>query len=168
MVLNQDALLHESCLEQLILVMSQSPTVGIAAPVALSKNKSVNWAGSAAAFPWGQHVTYDLTALPKSYFSTYWVNGACMLLRVSMIRELGLLDDGMRFICSDADYSFRARAAGWDCVVVPSAYVEHEPSGSSNVENLFLTQINLEDQLYFSRKWVGSDIFKMLAFEGKN
>ncbi len=90
-----------------------------------------------------------------------------MLLRVSMIRELGLLDDGMRFICSDADYSFRARAAGWDCVVVPSAYVEHEPSGSSNVENLFLTQIKLEDQLYFSRKWVGSDIFKMLAFEGK-
>lgn len=69
LVLNQDALLHESCLEQLILVMSQSPTVGIAAPVALSKNKSVNWAGSAAAFPWGQHVTYDLTALPSHIFN---------------------------------------------------------------------------------------------------
>jgi GT2 family glycosyltransferase len=166
LVLNQDALLHEECLEQLVLAMTQNPLAGICAPIALSKNKSVNWAGSAAAFPWGSHISYDLTRLPKAPFETYWINGACMLIRVSMIQEIGLFDDNMKFICSDADYSFTARARGWTCLVVPSAFVEHEPSGSGKDSNLFLTKTKLEDQLYFSRKWVSSELYKSLSLEG--
>ena len=44
---------------------------------------------------------------------TYWANGACMMIRASLIREIGLLDRNLRFVCSDADYSFTARARGW-------------------------------------------------------
>ena len=166
LVLNQDALLHEECLEQLLLAMEQFPQAGICAPIALSSNKSVNWAGSAAAFPWGQHVTYDLTRLPKSPFQTYWINGACMLIRVRMIREIGLLDENMKFICSDADYSFTARANGWSCMVVPSAFVEHEPSGSGKNSNVSLSKVKLEDQLYYCHKWVGSELYRSLSLEG--
>ncbi|MBU3557628.1 glycosyltransferase family 2 protein [Polynucleobacter sp. Ross1-W9] len=166
LVLNQDALLHEECLEQLVLAMDHYPHAGICAPIALSRNKSVNWAGSAAAFPWGSHISYDLTRLPKAPFETYWINGACMLIRVSMIQQIGLFDENMKFICSDADYSFTARSRGWTCLVVPSAFVEHEPSGSGKDSNLFITKIKLEDQLYFSRKWVSSDLYKFLSLEG--
>lgn len=166
LILNQDAFLHEECLEQLILVMDQAPKVGICAPIALSPNKSVNWAGSAAAFPWGQHLSYDLTKIPKAPFPSYWINGACMLIRLKMVREIGLLDENMQFICSDADYSFTARARGWDCLVVPSAFVEHELAGSANASNVLLTKIKLEDQLYFSRKWVGGQLYKSLSLEG--
>lgn len=166
LILNQDAFLHQECLEQMILAMQANPTAGICGPIALSRNKSVNWAGSGAAFPWGQHVSYDLTGLPKTPFQTYWVNGACMLLRRVMIKEIGLLDEGMRFICSDADYSFTARARGWNCIVSPSAFIEHELSGSADASNLFLTKVKLEDQLFFSRKWVGSELYQSLAFEG--
>jgi cellulose synthase/poly-beta-1,6-N-acetylglucosamine synthase-like glycosyltransferase len=60
LILNQDAFLHDECLEQLVLAMEHLPKAGICAPIALSRNKSVNWAGSAAAFPWGQHIAYDL------------------------------------------------------------------------------------------------------------
>lgn len=166
LVLNQDAFLHDECLEQLVQAMERSPQAGICAPIALSPNKSVNWAGSAAAFPWGQHFSYDLTRLPKSPFPTYWINGACMLIRIAMIREIGTLDENMKFICSDADYSYTARVRGWNCIVVPTAFVEHELSGSSNNSNLFLTKIKLEDQLYYSRKWVHSMLYKSLSFEG--
>jgi hypothetical protein len=166
LILNQDAFLHDECLEQLVLAMDHSPTAGMCAPIALSPNKSVNWAGSAAAFPWGQHIAYDLTKLPKAPFQTYWLNGACMLLRVSMIWEIGLFDENMKFICSDADYSFTARARGWDCLVVPTAFVEHELSGSGKDSDLFLTKVKLEDQIYFSRKWVTGDLYKSLSLEG--
>lgn len=166
LILNQDAFLHQECLEQMILAMQANPTAGICGPISLSANKSVNWAGSGAAFPWGQHISYDLTTLPKTSFQTYWVNGACMLLRREMIREIGLMDEGMRFVCSDADYSFTARARGWTCIVSPSAFIEHELSGSGGGSNLFLTKVKLEDQLAFSRKWVGSELYQSLAFEG--
>ncbi len=166
LVLNQDANLHEECLQQLVQSMNQNPQAGICAPIALSPDKSVNWAGSAEAFPWGRHVGYNLTQLPKQAFETYWINGACMLLRTAMLREIGLLDENMKFICSDADISFTARARGWQCLVVPSAFVEHELGGSASTTNTWLNRIKLEDQLYFARKWLTGDIYRDLAVEG--
>jgi GT2 family glycosyltransferase len=166
LVLNQDANLHEECLQQLVQTMDQNPQAGICAPIALSADKSVNWAGSAEAFPWGRHVGYYLTDLPKEPFKTYWINGACMLLRTAMLREIGLLDENMRFICSDADISFTARARGWQCLVVPSAFVEHELGGSASMTNAWLNKIKLEDQLYFARKWLTSEVYRSLSVEG--
>lgn len=166
LVLNQDAILHEECLQQLVQTMEQNPQAGICAPIALSPDKSVNWAGSAEAFPWGRHVGYNLTQLPKQPFETYWINGACMLLRTAMLREIGLLDENMKFICSDADISFTARARGWKCLVAPSAFVEHELGGSASTTNTWLNKIKLEDQLYFARKWLTGDVYRGLAVEG--
>lgn len=166
LVLNQDANLHEECLQQMVLAMNQNPQAGICAPIALSQDKSVNWAGSAEAFPWGRHIGYNLTQLPKDPFETYWINGACMLLRTAMLREIGLLDENMKFICSDADISFTARARGWKCLVVPTAFVEHELGGSANTTNDWLNIIKLEDQLFFAKKWLTSDLYRMLAVEG--
>lgn len=166
LVLNQDANLHEECLQQLVNAMQQHPQAGICAPIALSQDKSVNWAGSAEAFPWGRHIGYNLTQLPKVPFETYWINGACMLLRTAMLREIGLMDENMKFICSDADISFTARARGWKCLVVPSAFVEHELGGSASVTNAWLNKIKFEDQLYFARKWVTAEVYRSLAVEG--
>lgn len=166
LVLNQDANLHEECLQQLVQAMEKNPLAGICAPIALSRNKSVNWAGSAEAFPWGRHLRCSLTQLPKEPFQTYWVNGACMLLRTRMLREIGLLDENMKFICSDADISFTARARGWQCLVVPTAFVEHELGGSANTTNQWLNKIKLEDQLYFAHKWLTGGIYRGLALEG--
>lgn len=167
LVLNQDANLHEECLQQLVYAMDQNPQIGISAPISLSKDKSVNWAGSADAFPWGRHVAFNLTQLPKAISETYWINGACMLLRTAMLREIGLLDENMRFICSDADISFTARARGWKCFVVPSAIVEHELGGSASTDNAWLNKIKLEDQAYFAQKWLTGDLYRNLAIEGK-
>ena len=166
LILNQDANLHDETLQQLINVMTQHPQAGICAPIALSSDKSVNWAGSAEAFPWGRHVSYNLTQLPKQAFETFWINGACMLMRTAMLREIGLLDEGMQFICSDADISFTARSRGWKCLVVPSAFVEHELGGSASTTIKWLNKIKLQDQLYFARKWVSGDIYRELSLEG--
>lgn len=166
LILNQDAFLHEECLAQLVQAMDSNPIAGICGAIALSPNKSVNWAGSATAFPWGQHLSYDLTSLPKHAFQTHWVNGACMLIRNSMVREIGLMDANMHFICSDADYSFTARARGWQCLVAPNAFVEHELSGSAVVQDPFLIKTKLQDQLYFAKKWLSGDVYRSLSLEG--
>ena len=166
LILNQDAFLHQECLAQLVQAMEMNPSAGICGAISLSPDKSVNWAGSGAAFPWGQHLSYDLTRLPNQAFQTHWVNGACMLIRNAMVREIGLMDANMRFICSDADYSFTARARGWQCLVVPNAFVEHELSGSAAIQDPFLIKTKLQDQLYFAKKWLSGDVYRSLSLEG--
>lgn len=168
LVLNHDAILHPRAIKQLVDVMENDSKIGITAPVALSRDKSINWCGSAQALPWGSHLSCNLSDLPTLPFETHWVNGASMLLRTSMIRDIGMLDENMQFVCSDADYSFTARSRGWRCNVVPTAFVQHELSGSSETSDQWLSSVKLDDQLFFLRKWVTGGLYKALALEGPN
>ena len=47
-----------------------------------------------------------------------------------MLEEIGLLDETMRFICSDVDYSFTARARGWKVWLSAKARGLHKPGAS--------------------------------------
>jgi GT2 family glycosyltransferase len=85
-----------------------------------------------------------------------------------MIQEIGLLDENMLFICSDADYSFTARSRGWDVIVAPSAFVEHTLNSSGKVSNPMIEEVKLKDQLYFGQKWLSADLYRRLAFEGQS
>lgn len=168
LVLNQDAYLHDDCLFRMTTVMDIHTSVGICTPVSLNGDGRINWGGGLEAYPWGRHKSMPLKDLPANPYETYWANGACMLLRTQMIREIGLLDENMRFICSDSDYSFAARARGWKVIVEPQSFVDHSLSGSSKNANLALSKIKLEDQLYFSKKWLSGDLYKELSYEGES
>ena len=166
LVLNQDAYLRPGCLQELLSAMESAPTAGICAPISISEDEEVNWCGGADAYPWGRHLTVDINTLPEAPYESHWANGACVLLKVAMVREIGLMDENMRFICSDSDYSFTARSRGWKVLVAPRAFVQHSLSGSAAVANPSLNRIKLQDQLYFSEKWLNGDLYRKLAFEG--
>lgn len=166
LVLNQDAFMQNNCLIEMIKVMDDNPSIGICTPISIDNNWKINWAGGADAYPFGVHLTSKIELLPQNPYFTHWANGACMLLRTSMIREIGLLDENMQFICSDSDYSFTARSRGWDIAVAPKAFVEHTYGGSSRSGNEWLENIKLQDQLYFAKKWLSGDLYRSLAVEG--
>lgn len=164
LVLTQDAYLTPDCLEQLLSCMIKNPKCGIVAPLQMANGK-VTWGGSAAAWPGGQHVHAPEMTEP---FETFWANGACMLLRTDMIKEIGLMDESLRFVCSDSDYSFTARSRGWKVMVQPNAIMEHELDGSASFgKNPWLDQVKLDDFIYFTEKWISGDLYKRLSFEGK-
>jgi GT2 family glycosyltransferase len=52
--------------------------------------------------------------------------GGFLLLRRSMLEELGGLDEGFRLYGEDIDLQYRAAKAGWERWYVPAAVVEHE------------------------------------------
>ena len=166
LILNQDAYLEPNCLQYLLGVMNQNPKAGIVIPVAINANKQATSFAALAAYPWGVSRGGELKDVPTTTYGTYWANGACMLLRSSMIREIGLFDENMRFICSDADYSFTARSRGWEVLVSPNALVEHSLNSSGQNTNFWLEEIKLSDQLYFAQKWLSGDLYRALAFEG--
>ena len=165
MVLNQDAYLAPEAIAVLDEHFKARPRCGIASPVQHLPDGRINWSGSLQAFPSGRH-RKDAPAIGATPYSTPWANGAAFAVRCELAREIGLLDRNMRFICSDADYCFTARARGWTVDVVPGARCTHEPGASGVLQNLELSRIMVSDILYFARKWLNGDLYRELAFEG--
>ena len=164
-VLNQDAYLAPDAIALLHDHLQAQPRCGIACPVQQGSDGAVSWAGSLQAFPSGRHRT-DPPAPGSAPFETPWANGAAFVVRTELVREIGLLDRNMRFICSDADFSFSARARGWSVDVVPDARCEHGLSASAGPPDPQLTLVMVNDILHFGRKWLSGDLYKGLAFEG--
>jgi GT2 family glycosyltransferase len=166
MVLNQDAYLHPDCVRRLVEFMESQPDCGIACPLQVDASATrVTWGGSLQAFPTGVHRN-DQLASYTSPAETYWGNGACMLVRAETVREVGRFDRNMRFICSDSDFSFSARARGWKVFVVPGARVTHSLGASGSESNPELELVKTRDIQYFARKWLDGGLFRELAFEG--
>ncbi len=55
-----------------------------------------------------------------------WMLGGFLLLRRSMLEELGGFDEGFRLYGEDIDLQYRAMRAGWERWYVPAAVVRHE------------------------------------------
>lgn len=168
MILNQDAYLIKNAIDQMILIMENNPKCGICTPISIDDNNQVNWCGGLDVFPVGRHLSIPIDEIPFDSLDTYWSNGACMMLRTEMVREIGLLDENMLFIFSDSDYSFTAVTRGWINLVATKAFVRHSPSGSGSVQNNWLNEIKLKDQLYFAEKWLNGSLYKKISYEGKS
>jgi GT2 family glycosyltransferase len=69
---------------------------------------------------------YSLGDLPTEPVPADWMLGGFLLLRRSMLEELGGLDEGFRLYGEDIDLQYRAAKAGWERWYVPAAVVEHE------------------------------------------
>ena len=121
LVMNQDVVLDDGCMKALAETMEKHKNIGILSPISFDNNGNNNWAGSMDAWPYGSCITYQPNEIPDNVYETYWVTGACMLLRAEMVREIGLMDKNMNFICSDSDYSLSARARGYKVCVEPKA-----------------------------------------------
>jgi GT2 family glycosyltransferase len=59
------------------------------------------------------------------------VVGACMLLRTSVVREVGLLDEQFFMYGEDLDWAYRIRQYGWRIVYYPGVVVHHYKRASS-------------------------------------
>jgi len=166
LVLNQDCYLEHRALEALQAHLLQFSACGIACPLQMDRSNSVTWGGSLEAFPTGRHYSIPVDQYDQP-FTTYWANGACMLIRRTMVEEIGILDKNMKFICSDSDYSFTARSRGWQVHVVPSARCEHTLGSSSHDSFGEIDKIKIEDVIYFYEKWISGDLYFRISYEGK-
>jgi GT2 family glycosyltransferase len=85
-------------------------------------------------------------APPGGPVQTDWMLGGFLLLRRSMLDELGGFDEGFRLYGEDIDLQYRAMQAGWERWYLPSALVSHEHQAET-------------DRRFFTRKtlwhWAG-------------
>jgi GT2 family glycosyltransferase len=72
-----------------------------------------------------QREHYRLDERPTEPVRADWMLGAFLLMRRTMLEEIGGWDAGFRHYCEDIDLCYRAAQAGWERWFVPEAVVTH-------------------------------------------
>jgi hypothetical protein len=75
---------------------------------------------------YAQREHYELDERPTEPVRADWLLGAFLLMRRSMLEELGGWDAGYRHYVEDIDLCYRAMRAGWERWYVPAALVTHD------------------------------------------
>jgi GT2 family glycosyltransferase len=81
--------------------------------------------------PYGQGTPKKL--IPRKIIEDrLWVNGCCMLIKTSVIKEFGYFDDvNYSLYFEEADYMIRLRQAGYRVVYCPMAEIEHHQKATA-------------------------------------
>jgi N-acetylglucosaminyl-diphospho-decaprenol L-rhamnosyltransferase len=149
LLLNPDTVVPRGALDGLVGFLEAHPQVGACGPKLLLADGSLDVA-CRRSFPTPEIAFYHMTGLarllPRSprfgrYNMTYLdpdiqtevdaVVGACMLVRGSVVREVGLLDENYFMYGEDLDWAYRIKQYGWTIMYVPSVTVHHYKRAAS-------------------------------------
>ncbi|MBP1465232.1 glycosyltransferase family 2 protein [Candidatus Chloroploca sp. M-50] len=149
LLLNNDTVVPAGALDGLVDYLVANPAVAVVGPRLLLPDGSLDLAcrrsfpspeisfyrmsGLATLFPRSRRFgRYNLTYLdPACETEVDAVVGACMLLRASVIDEVGLLDEQFFMYGEDLDWCYRIKAYGWRIVYYPQVIVHHYKRASS-------------------------------------
>lgn len=132
--LNDDAVPHADWLERLLAAAQVRKEAGMfASQVRFYGEDHLDSAGMVIArdgsskqrghlFPSAEFECEEEVLLPSASAALY---------RRTMLEEIGLFDEDFFLYCEDTDLGLRARRAGWTCIYVPQAVVEHHYSHSA-------------------------------------
>ena len=158
LIANPDAVPDPDAVSILRAFMSDRPRSGAAGPKMLYSDGT--WQASRRSFPtvgatlvrrtplrllfpplrW-QRRHYLLDERPDAPAPADTMLGAFILLRRTMLDEIGGWDAGFRMYCEDIDLNYRAARAGWERWYVPAAVVRHEYAAV--IDKRFLTKHTL-------------------------
>ena len=142
LVNNPDAVPEPGAVATLAAFMDAHPRCGVAGPQLLDPDGS--WQPSRRRFPTvggtivrrtplrrvrppleHQRAHYNLDERPTEPVEADWMLGGSLLLRRTMLEELGGYDPGFRMYGEEIDLCYRAAKAGWERWYVPAAVVRH-------------------------------------------
>jgi GT2 family glycosyltransferase len=132
---NNDLELHPDCLGELVGALSAHPEAGSAAAKLVDFHRRDVLDGAGDLFGWGcrpmrrGHGERDVGQYdePRAVFGAC---GAAAVYRRAALEAVGPFDESFFAFYEDADWSFRAQLAGWDCRYVPSAVAFHMGSAT--------------------------------------
>lgn len=155
-LLNPDAWLANNCLEKLISKFDKNKQLGLASPLIINPDTQKPWfSGAKTSWVRQRNVHLDPKFNHCQLQVTSYLTGCALLIKKSVIPKIGFFDERFFLYYEDADYSLRARKAGFAIKIVPSAACFHRESQSStaDIKNYHLAKSGL---LFFHKhfpKW---------------
>jgi GT2 family glycosyltransferase len=142
LLLNSDTLVPPGSLERLVAYMDAHPRVGILGPRLEYGDGSYQISALRFSRPWDVYYEYarfprllqpaaqkaprrlipldETAATPVEY-----VMGAALLIRREVVEQIGPMDEAYFMYAEEVDWCFRARAAGWEVMYLPTATITH-------------------------------------------
>jgi GT2 family glycosyltransferase len=132
--LNDDAAAHPQWMEALLTAIERRPDAGMcASQVRLFGEHRLDSAGMLVARD-GSSKQRGNGRPPEDFpvaEEALFPSGSAALYRRTMLDAIGAFDNRFFLYCEDTDLGLRARWAGWKCLYVPDAVVEHHYSHSA-------------------------------------
>ncbi|MFA6383564.1 MAG: glycosyltransferase family 2 protein [Parcubacteria group bacterium] len=135
LLLNNDTEVEKDFLKRLVAAAEADKKVGIASPVIFDGLSRQIW------FSGGKINWLRMKALNQKEASTVdcyetgFITGCAMLIKAAVFKEIGLLDEDYFLYWEDADFSWRAKRAGFKNIVVAGSWVYHFEKSEQEKKN---------------------------------
>lgn len=142
LLLNPDTEIRPGAVSYLVDFLQSHPAAAVVAPQLLNSDGSIQ--RSCRAFPTFAGMFYELAGLSKLFphspiFGNYKMldfdhaherevdqpEGACLMMRRTVIEEVGPLDEGFFMLFEEVDWCYRIKKNGWQIWFSPGAQVIH-------------------------------------------
>ena len=146
-IFNNDAEADPAALSLLISIAEEHPQAGLLSPVIYETESGDIWFAKGT-IEYSRMRVLHTSPVKRELLSTAYpsefLTGCALLIKKELIETVGFLDERFFLYYEDADYSLRALAAGFLCLVVPEARVSHsEESRSNPTKTYFLVRSGL-------------------------
>ncbi len=176
-LLNPDTEVLDDALVRLLTYLEREPRVGLVGPQLLNPDGTVQ--SSRRRFPSLPVLFLESTwlqAVGRPWLRRYyvddrsshveqrvdWVTGAAMMVRRSVLDEVGLFDEGFFMYSEELDLCRRIRAAGWEIAYLPTAKVIHYV-GKSSEQVVAARHIHFQtSKVRYARKYHGAVVAELL------
>lgn len=135
-LLNNDTVAEPGFLQELLEVARLDERTGMVAGVLVFSQRPDLVASAGIRVGW-DGVVLDVMAarprqdLPSAPAEVFGASGGAALYRRAMLSDIGPFTPDLFFYLEDADLAWRARLAGWRCMLAPQAIVRHVYSASA-------------------------------------
>ncbi len=135
LLLNNDTQVESDFLSSLVDVMEKDKQIGIGSPI-IFKNKTSEIWFSGGKIDWLRMKTiHKKEKWQKDYYHSDFISGCAMLIKTEVFKKIGLLDEDYFLYWEDADFSVRAKKAGYKLVVSPKSKIYHFEKSNNNLDN---------------------------------
>jgi len=172
LLLNSDVLIEPGAVSRLLMLMEKESQVGVVGPKMIYPDGSAQV--SCGYFPNVLREFIRLSTLykiipystlaKKTWFNRRlfdqggevdWLSGGCLLIRRTLIDQIGPLDEQYFFGVEDIDFCFRAKRAGFKAYYLPQAQVIHHhglsSGGPRTIKKMEMERDNLN--YYFKKNY---------------
>ena len=166
LLLNNDTEVKPNFLSLLEARMDSDQNLAATQPLILDfPNKNTIWNGGGSFntfFGLSKTRSNGLIYNPKLKIDTFteWISGCCILVKIAVVREVGLLDNRFFVYFEDVDWSIRMTNLGYKLGVVPNSIIYHHSSGSYKKNNTskegnispYAHYLNVRNHIYLIKK----------------
>ncbi len=157
---NQDGFMAPDCLKNLVEALEKDSKIGCAQSVVMlhpdttlinSTGNSYHYLGFGHIRNFGKKLTDQ--PLQDSVEETGYATGASLIMRVSLLKKFGLLEESFFAYHEDVEYSLRLKLAGYLVVVIHKAIFFHKYIFNRNSSKFYYMERNRYALIIMYYKW---------------